>query len=79
MVLVKIVPQELVIVEACTPIVLIEKYPGTYEGEYEITPRAYDQTLDTKDKTLLQDMTVFKIPFSETINLSGGYTANIGG
>ena len=51
----------------------------TYEGEYIITPRPYrEQVLDTKNKSLVQDVTVLEIPYSEVTNPEGGVTANIG-
>lgn len=46
-----------------------------YTGEYTVTPDAYDeQVLETANKTLLDDVTVQKIPYHETTNLSGGTT-----
>lgn len=49
-----------------------------YTGPYEVTPRKIDQTLDTADKLLTDDVTVFAINYSEVDNLSGGKTVNIG-
>ena len=49
-----------------------------YEGEYLITPLAYDdQILETKNKTCEEDIVVKKIPKWETSNPSGGYTLYI--
>ena len=49
-----------------------------YEGEYVITPKAYDeQILETKDKIMSNDVVVLKVPKYETTNLSGGYTVYI--
>lgn len=46
-----------------------------YTGEYTVTPKAFDnQTLETANKTLIDDVTVKKIPYQETTNLSGGMT-----
>lgn len=50
----------------------------TYDGDYNVTPRVYQQTLETKDKLMLDDITVEIIPLSKTINLSNGYTVTIG-
>ena len=50
-----------------------------YTGVYEVTPAVYSQTLETAGKRLAEDVTVLEIPFYETSNLSGGYTAIIGG
>ena len=49
-----------------------------YEGDYNVTPRVYQQTLETKDKLMLNDVTVEIIPLSRVINLSNGYTVTIG-
>jgi hypothetical protein len=49
-----------------------------YEGEYIITPLAYDdQVLETKNKTCEEDIVVKKVPKWETSNQSGGYTVYI--
>lgn len=50
-----------------------------YTGVYEVTPRTYEQSLDTNNKIMLDDVTVFKIPFSKVSNIYNGYTVNIGG
>lgn len=49
-----------------------------YEGDYTVIPRVYQQTLETKDKLMLNDVTVEIIPLSRVINLSNGYTVTIG-
>lgn len=49
-----------------------------YQGEYIVTPKAYEETiLNTANKTMLDDVTVKIIPYHETSNLSGGYTVVI--
>lgn len=51
-----------------------------YTGEYEVTPKAWEETvLPTADKLLLEDVRVFEIPYSAVANPSGGKTAIIGG
>ena len=50
-----------------------------YDGEYEVDPKFEDQTLDTKDKTLTDDILVNAIMVSRTTNASGGNTVYIGG
>lgn len=50
----------------------------TYEGDYNVIPRVYQQVLETKDKLMLDDVTVEIIPLAKTINLSNGYTVTIG-
>lgn len=49
-----------------------------YDGPYVVTPRVYEQTLETKDKLMLNDVTVEIIPLSKVINFSNGYTVTIG-
>lgn len=48
-----------------------------YDGEYEVTPTAYEQYLDTSNKFLKRDVTVHKVPYLETSNESGGFTVSI--
>lgn len=51
-----------------------------YEGPYEVIPKAFNETvLETKDLLMDDDVTVLKIPYYETSNLSGGYTVYIAG
>ena len=50
----------------------------TYDGEYIITPKPFlEQTLATKNKSLVDDVTVLEIPYSEVTNPEGGITCNI--
>ena len=43
-----------------------------FAGPYEVTPSTADDIiLETKKKTMLDDVTVFKIPYYETSNESG--------
>lgn len=49
-----------------------------YEGSYEITPRVVEQMLETKDKSMIDDVTVNAIPYVEVSNVGGGFTATIG-
>lgn len=49
-----------------------------YTGEYEVTPRFDAQVLQTKDKTLTNDIQFRAIPVSRTSNPSGGKTIYIG-
>lgn len=52
----------------------------TYAGEYEATPKTdMDTVLYTANKVLKDDIVIKKIPYSETSNLSDGYTVYIGG
>lgn len=50
-----------------------------YEGEYVITPKPFtEQVLETKNKSMTDDVTVLEIPYSVVTNPQGGKTANIG-
>lgn len=43
-----------------------------YDGEYIVTPKAYNPVvLETKEKLMEDDVTVLKIPYYETSNESG--------
>ena len=48
-----------------------------YEGTYEVTPTAGEQELQTRNKTMRDDVTVHAIPYHETTNEAGGYTVSI--
>lgn len=54
-----------------------EGYPF-YNGEYVVDPRKVEQTLETKNKSMRDDVTINPIFYAETSNLSGGLTAVIG-
>ena len=50
-----------------------------YTGQYEVTPILYDeQELRTKDKHMLDNVTVKEIPVTWTTNPYGGNTVVIG-
>jgi hypothetical protein len=49
-----------------------------FEGEYIVTPKVKEQTLPTKNKVLVEDMTIKAIPFFNVTNNSGGNTVYIG-
>lgn len=49
-----------------------------YIGDYVVDPRKVAQTLETKNKSMTDDVTVNAIYYAETSNLGGGYTAYIG-
>ena len=50
-----------------------------YTGEYEVTPKTYDeQVLPTKNKRMINNLTVKKIPQYEVSNSAEGYTLIIG-
>lgn len=49
-----------------------------YNGPYEVTPRKVQQVLETTNKSMVDDVTIFAIPYAEVTNLGGGLTATIG-
>lgn len=52
---------------------------GVYSGDYEVNPTFESQTLETKNKTLTDDILVNAIEVQSVSNLSGGRTVYIGG
>ena len=58
--------------------VILIKTDDVYEGNYDVIPRVYQQVLSTKDKLMLDDVTIEVIPLSKVINLKNGYTVTIG-
>lgn len=49
-----------------------------YDGEYEVTPKLYSQSLETKNKALRANVQVHEIPVTYTSNLYDGMTVVIG-
>ena len=49
-----------------------------YLGDYEVDPRKVEQTLETKNRSMREDVIVHPIFYAETSNPSGGLTAVIG-
>ena len=50
----------------------------SYEGEYKITPKAFDsQTLDTENKILERNIVITEVPYYETGNEANGVTSYI--
>ena len=53
-------------------IVEIEHGYNPYLGPYEVTPKAWEnQILETKDKNMTDDVTVYEVPYDEVINPTG--------
>lgn len=48
-----------------------------YEGSYSITPKVEAQTMPTKEKVMVDDVTIKAIPFFDVSNTSGGSTVYI--
>ena len=42
-----------------------------YLGPYEVTPQVYEQTLETKNKSMRDDVRVYEIPYAEVSNIYG--------
>lgn len=64
-------------VEASTLNIKTSELP-TYEGEYEVTPKVYEnKTPQTKNHSMKDDITIKKIPQYEVSN-PDGYTLIIG-
>jgi hypothetical protein len=49
-----------------------------FEGEYTVTPKVTEQIIATKNRLMLNDVTVKSIPFFNVSNTSGGNTVYIG-
>lgn len=58
----------------------VTKYVGgePYEGDYSVTPKVTAQTMPTKEKVMLEDLTINSIPLYSVSNNSGGNTIYIG-
>lgn len=50
-----------------------------YDGPYDVTPRIESVILETRNKTMREDVTVYEIPYVEVRNPVGGKTVTIGG
>lgn len=59
---------------------IVPEYIGgeTYKGDYLVKPKVTEQTIPTRDKVMLDDVTIEPIPFFNVSNTSGGTTAYIG-
>lgn len=73
-------------VEVISPSIELEIEQGSggggklpyYTGPYTVIPKPYeDQTLETSQKSMSENMVIEKVPYSETTNPSGGTTVNI--
>lgn len=48
-----------------------------YDGDYTVTPKVAAQTMKTKGKAMVDDVTIKAIPFFNVSNTSGGSTVYI--
>ena len=51
---------------------------ASYVGDYEVTPKVNEQTLETDNKRMTANLKIKSIPFCEVSNPSGGTTVYIG-
>ena len=58
--------------------VFLVKTDETYDGDYNVIPRVYQQVLPTKDKLMVNNVTIEIIPLTKVLNLQNGYTVTIG-
>lgn len=52
--------------------------PPAYEGEYDMTPQVVPQKMETKNKTMREDVLIRQIPY-EAVSNGSGTTITIGG
>ena len=52
-------------------VTIIDTWGPIYDGPYTVTPATNEQILETERKRTTDDITVEKIPFSETTNEYG--------
>lgn len=48
-----------------------QAWQDEYEGDYDVIPKTYMQTLDTDNKVLRDEVRVHEIPYYETSNVDG--------
>ena len=63
-------------IEAKTGIELEVQFPTgkhypVYEGDYIVTPKVFEQSLETADHLMEDDVTVLEIPYAEVSNPHG--------
>lgn len=58
---------------------LVERHGALpwYEGPYQVTPDVEEQTLETADMAMRDDVTVHEIPYAVASNEAGGLTVSI--
>lgn len=60
-------------------VIYVDSARNIYHGSYEVTPMVNSEvTLETEGLYMEDDLTVLRVPYLETANLSGGNTAWIG-
>ncbi len=67
---VRVTPQKVITVDLYRA--TLSSNPGEeYDGDYQITPKTSPQELETKNKTLKDNITVLSIPYFEVSNTDG--------
>ena len=62
-------------VSVASAIIMVTGDP--YEESYTVIPTTSEQVLETKAKTMLDDLTVTEIPYQQVTNEAGGFTVSI--
>lgn len=71
-------PVDEIEVEFFEGIIVPGKRLPNYEGEYTVTPKVSEIVLPTKDRSMIDDVTIFQIPYQSVSNPAGGNTVIIG-
>lgn len=56
---------------------IVKDVGEAYKGDYDVTPKVGEQVLPTKDKYMVDDVTINPVPIFEVSNTSGGNTVYI--
>lgn len=70
--------QECIDIAESLPDANISTEAEPFDGEYTVTPKVTEQIMATKNRLMLNDVTVKSIPFFNVSNTSGGNTVYIG-
>lgn len=63
--------------ESASKIVIVDTTEH-YKGNYEVTPKTIQQVMQTRNLIMDNDVIIYKIPYFETGNNSGGNIVYIG-
>ena len=56
---------------------VVKVFPDVYDGDYEVTPSAETQTLSTKNRTMVNDITINPIPSNYGLITWNGSTITV--
>lgn len=59
------------------PAVCVGTHGQVYDGSYTIIPKVEEQRIETKNKYMMDDVTINSVPFFSVSNSSGGDTVYI--